>query len=402
MGTMRIVDLHTLRADGGWRPFSFLKVTTHEGLTGWSEFAEGSWSPALSEVIRALGRHVIGEDPTHFAKLSAQLHAVTQFTAGGLSHQAVAAIENACIDIAAKARGVPVYALFGGPIRDSVDVYWSHCGSFRARHPDLFEKVVGKPRLKSLDDISALGVEAVARGFKAVKTNPILFGPAGPFLLNPGFVPEHLGHRRGLDEPTLHAIADQTAAMREALGPDRGLMLDVNFSLRPEALRRLARMLEPLRLTWLETDLHDPAALGAFRSVARVPVASLESIYGRRGYKPYFDAQAVDVAIVDVPWNGFAEAMRIAALAETFEVNVAPHNFYGPLADLMSAHFCAAVPNLAVMEFEGDDVPWKSSLLTVASEMRNGQFIIPTGVGWGADVDEKAVAAHPWASGRIT
>jgi L-alanine-DL-glutamate epimerase-like enolase superfamily enzyme len=68
----------------------------------------------------------------------------------------------------------------------------------------------------------------------------------------------------------------------------------------------------------------------------------------------------------------------------------------------MSTHFCAAVPNLAIMEFEGDDVPWKSSLLTVASEMRNGQFIIPTGVGWGADVDEKAVAAHPWGSGKIT
>lgn len=393
---MRIVDLQTLRADGGWRPFSFLKVTTDEGLTGWSEFAEGAWSPALPAVIRELGRHVIGRDPASFARLSAELHAITQFTAGGLSHQAIAAIENACIDIAAKARSMPVYALFGGPFREAVDVYWSHCGSFRARHAELFEKVLGKPRLTSTSDFERLGEEAVARGFKAVKTNPILFGADGPVLLNPGFVPQGLAFGRGLDEQTLHVIADQCAAMRGALGPDRGLMLDVNFSLRPESLRRLAQLLEPSRLRWLETDLHDPAALGAFRSVCRVPIASLESIYGRRGYKPYFDAQAVDTAVVDVLWNGFAESVRIASMAETFEVNVAPHNFYGPLADLMSAHFCAVAGNLAIMEIEGDDVPWKSSLLTRAGELRDGQFVIPTGAGWGADVNEDAVREHPF------
>jgi L-alanine-DL-glutamate epimerase-like enolase superfamily enzyme len=113
---MRIVDLQTFRADGGWRPFSFLKVVTDEGVAGWAEFVEGPWSPALREVILALGRGVIGADPRRFARVSAQLHAVTQFAAGGLNHQAVAAIENACIDIAAKAQGVPVHALFGGPL----------------------------------------------------------------------------------------------------------------------------------------------------------------------------------------------------------------------------------------------------------------------------------------------
>jgi galactonate dehydratase len=104
----------------------------------------------------------------------------------------------------------------------------------------------------------------------------------------------------------------------------------------------------------------------------------------------------VDVAVVDVLWNGFAESVRIASLAETFEVNVAPHNFYGPLADLMSAHFCAVAGNLAIMEIEGDDVPWKSSLLTRAYDLREGRFVIPTGIGWGADVNEDAVREHPW------
>src|ERR1700761_9516146 len=162
---MRIVDLQTFRADGGWGPFSFLKVVTDAGLVGWAEFVEGPWSPALREVILALGRTALGADPRQFARVSAQLHAVTQFAAGGLNHQAVADIENACIDIAAKARGVPVHALFGGPVRDAVDLYWSHCGSFRVRHADCFERIRGRPRLEGPDDIRRLGEEAVKRGF---------------------------------------------------------------------------------------------------------------------------------------------------------------------------------------------------------------------------------------------
>ena len=126
------------------------------------------------------------------------------------------------------------------------------------------------------------------------------------------------------------------------------------------------------------------------------PIASLESLHGRRAYKSYLQAQAVDVAIVDVPWNGFHESVRIASLAETFEVNVAPHNFYGPLADLMSAHFCTVVPNLTMMEIEGDDVPWKYSLLTHEPTIEEGRLAIPQGPGWGAEPSEEAIAAHPW------
>jgi L-alanine-DL-glutamate epimerase-like enolase superfamily enzyme len=397
---MRIVDLKTFRADGGWRPFSFLKIVTDEGIAGWSEFAEGPWSPALPQVILALGRSILGEDPRRFARISATLHAVTQFAQGGLNHQGVAAIENACLDIAAKAAGVPVHALYGGPLRDSVDLYWSHCGSFRVRHAEFFERVLHLPRLETLEDLRSLGKEAVARGFKAVKTNPIVFGSAGPRLLNPGFVAQGLELERNADEAVIRGLTEQVCALRDGLGRDRGLMVDVNFAFRPASLRRIAGALAVANPTWLEADVHHPEGLASVRRAATIPLASLETLHGRRAYLPYLEAQAVDIAIVDVPWNGFHEAVRIAALAETFEVNVAPHNFYGPLADLMSVHFCAVAPNLAIMETEGDDVPWKSSLLTRAPQIAAGKLAVPSEPGWGAEPNEDALAAHPWAEGR--
>jgi galactonate dehydratase len=393
---MRITKIETLRADGGWRPFSFLKISTDEGLVGWAEFLEGAWSPGLPEVIAALGRTLLGDDPRAFAGVAARLRAVTQFTAGGLSAQAGAAIENACVDIAAKAAGVPVYALFGGPLRTTVDVYWSHCGSFRAQHAELFERVLQKPRLHSIDDFRALGREAAQRGFKAVKTNPIVLEEGQARLLNPGFVATGLDHGRTIDDRTLAQIAAQVEALRDGLGVERGLMLDANFAFRPAALRRLAAAVAGANLKWLEVDLRDPAALAAVRAQATMPIASLESEYGSRAYAPFLAAQAVDVAVVDVLWNGFTESLGVASLAAAHDLNVAPHNFAGPLGDLIAAHFSAVAGNVAIMEIEGDDVPWKQALVTRPGTIANGQFVVPAAAGWGADVDEDAVRAHPW------
>ncbi len=393
---MRIQSIDIFRADGGWRPFSFLRLRTDSGLVGWSEFAESAWAPGLADAIIALGGQVLGSDPRAWAKLSADLHALTQFTAGGVSHQAVAAIENACLDLAAKSLGVPVYQLFGGPLRRELDCYGSHWGSFRVRDAAFFKDVIGCAPVASLDDFRAIGHEAVQRGFCTVKTNPVGFSEEGrPVLLNPGFAPG-LEHGRRLDARTLAGIVAQCRALRDGLGADRGLMLDVNFSLHPGALRQLGRSLGDVGLTWLEADLASPEALAAVRAAVPVPIASLESLHGRRAYRPYFEAGAVDVAVIDVPWNGLGEALRIAALAESHEVNVAPHNFYGPLADLMSAHFCAVVPNLEIMETEADDVPWKYALLTQAPDRGDGRFGLPQSPGWGADPDEQALARHPW------
>ena len=103
----------------------------------------------------------------------------------------------------------------------------------------------------------------------------------------------------------------------------------------------------------------------------------------------------MDSVIIDVPWNGFAESLKIAAMADAYEVNVASHNFNGPLANIMSAHFCAAIPNFRIMEFDVDEVPWKAKLLTKPYVIENGEFVLPTGPGWGTAVNEAVVRAHP-------
>ena len=391
---MHITRIEQLHADGGWRNFSFLKLTTDDGLLGWSEFNEVSWNPGLGAAIRKMGEGLIGKDPAAFGRLAADLRNGVRMAPGGVADQAVAAIENACLDLAAKAAGVPVYALFGGPMRERVKLYWSHCGSFRATLPALFEEVIGGHAVRSLEDIKTLGRTVRARGFKALKTNPIDFSGPRPQLYNPGFRPGLELGRNG-DDHLWGVIVDQLTAFREGAGPDVGLLLDVNFGFSAEALRQLAYRLEPLGLLWLEADMHMPEALAAVRRAIRTPIASLETLYRAKGYLPYLQAGAADVAGGDVVWNGLAESVRIANLAEAYEVNVAPHNFYGPLADRISAHFCAAVPNVRIMEYEADDVPWKNDLVTQPNEIVDGEFIIPTGPGWGADVDEAAVRAHP-------
>lgn len=393
---MRIAKIEDLHADGGWRVFSFLKVTTDDGLVGWSEYAEGFGVGGVTELIHRMAPLVVGMDPRQVGRIGASLRAITRLAAGGLNHQAVAAIENACLDIKARALGVPVHALFGGPYRERFPVYWSHCGSFRVRFAEMFEGW-GLPPLRTADDLRQHATEAAARGFRAVKTNPMYFdGPGGAGrMFESGFRMSPRVLERNIDGAFLAAVEETLAAFREGLGPRVGLMLDLNFSQRTEGFLRVARVAEPYRLEWLEIDNHDPTALATVRRATATPIASLESVHGLAAYRPYLEQQAVDVAVVDVPWNGLLESVRIATLAEAFEVNVAPHNFYSHLATLMSAQFCASVPNFRMMELEVDDVPWKDEFVSRAPVLEGGDLLLPDGPGWGAEVNEEAVRARP-------
>ena len=395
---MKITAIDDLHADGGWRNYAFLKISTDAGLVGWAEFHDGFGVGGVSGLIRRFAQQAIGMDPRQPGLLSATLHGTARTAPGAYASMAIAAIENACLDLQAKAAGLPVHALFGGPFRDRVDLYWTHCGSFRVQHGALFERELGTPPLRTLDDLVALGREVTQRGFAAAKTNPLVFDaslPRGARMVNPGFrrTPGFLD--RVPEAAVMGAIEDQLAAFRQGLGPQAGLMLDLNFSQRPEGWRRYARAVEPFNLSWLELDTPDADALAALRACTRVPVASLESCFGLADYRRFLQAQAVDVAIVDPVWNGMWQSVRIATLADAFDVSVAPHNFMGGLGSLMSAQFCAAIPNARIMEYEGDEVPWARGFLSHPPVVEDGHMRVPTTPGWGSDVLEEALLAHP-------
>ncbi len=350
---MRIVKIEDLHADGGWRTTSFLKLTTDEGLVGWSEYYEGFGASGVTDLIRRFAEVAKGMDPRDVGRLSTSLHAISRLAAGGMNHQAIAAIENACLDVKAKALGVPVYALFGGAMRDRLDLYWSHCGSFRVWRRDFFEKELGLPPIRTLDDVKNLGQEAVRRGYKALKTNPLPLG-RGRQALQLG-LPHHAGLPRPPGGRPLHR-RDQRRARRLPRRRRAATWGSCSTSTSTSAptgscasRRRWSRSSSPGSRSTSTT----PEALALIRRSTRTPIASLESLHGLKQYRPFLQQYAVDVAIVDVPWNGLWESMRIATLADAFEVDVAPHNFYGDLATLMSAHFCAAVPNFRIMEIRG-------------------------------------------------
>jgi len=211
----------------------------------------------------------------------------------------------------------------------------------------------------------------------------------------PGFARGEGFPELNADRHVIRAVRDVLAAFREGVGPDVDVLVDLNFNFKTEGFLKMARAMEPFDLFWVECDSRDPKALHYVRRGTTIPVASCECLFGRRDYRPFFEQQSVDVAIIDTPWNGVAESLKIAAMADAYEVNVAPHNFYGHLATMMNAHFAAVVPNLRIMETDPDMVPWQDDLVTVTPRIEDGHLILPTGPGWGTEIDEDAVRAHP-------
>ena len=395
---MKIKSYEIFRCDAGWRLFSFLKLVTDSGPTGWSEYNESFGSPGLSGVIENLMPSVIGMDPMDIELVNAVLATKSTQSRGGVVRQAIAAIENALLDIKGKALGVPVYQLFGGKLRDRIPVYWSHCGSYRMRNPDL----CGTPAVRSYDDMARTGEEVRRKGFTACKTNIAMEVDGRLRAYRPGFVVGKGFPERNWDAFIARSAAKTVEAFRAGAGPDVGIMLDTNFHFRTEGFKRIADAVGPTGLTWLELDIHDPKSIAMIRRDAPCPIASGETLLERRDFRPYLEAYAFDTAIVDVIWNGFAESLKIAAMADVYEVNVAPHNFYGHLASAISAHFCAAVPNFRIMEIDIDGVPWRDEIVDHPPVFENGDYILPKGPGWGVEPNEEAMRRHPPKSYVVT
>jgi galactonate dehydratase len=385
----KITGIEILSADAGWRNYHFVKLTTEDGVTGWSEFDEGFGSPGVGAAIQRLSARVVGQNALQHERIYTELYAATRPAAGGVVAQALGAIENALLDAKAKLLGVPCYELIGGKIRDRVRVYWSHCATWRINHPSFFT-----PAITSLDGVKAIGAEVREKGFTALKTNVFLYEDGAPHAWRPGFgVPFHpdLNVEKNVTR-NLHAHLE---AIRDGAGPDVDLLLDLNFNAKTEGYLKILKAIADFDMFWVEIDSYSPEALGYLRRHSPHPISSCETLLGLREFLPYFREQAMDVAIIDAVWNGVWQAMKIAAMADACEVNIAPHNFYGHLATMMNAHFAAATPNLRIMEIDIDRLAWDDEVFTKVPQFENGYLVLSDTPGWGTEPNEEAIRAHP-------
>ena len=392
---MKITGVETFIVDAGWRPWTFVKMTTDEGVTGYGEISDGRSPNAVVGAIEDFKPLLIGQDPRAFEMRFWDLVRGARQSPGGIVAKAIAGLDCAMLDIKAKALGISVVELFGGPTRDRVRVYWSHCGTSRARHRDILDT----PPIRTMDDIADLGREVVSRGFTALKTNIVI--PGDPATVWFGGFGRGLGTTdQVVSAQLLRHIETLIGTFRDAVGPDVDINLDLNFNFKPESAMRIARVLEQFKLLWLEIDMYDPEAVLQIKESTSTTICTGENLFYMREYLPYFELHAADVFMIDVPWNGFSQSKKVGDLAEVYQLNVAPHNYYSHLASAVSASLCAVLPNVRIMEIDVDDVPWKDDLATVKPEIVDGCYTVPTGPGWGTDLNEEVAREHPWTAGR--
>ncbi|MDF1777378.1 MAG: mandelate racemase/muconate lactonizing enzyme family protein [Rhizobiaceae bacterium] len=390
MPTKAIVsEVKTLSCSNSWRNYHFLKITTEDGIVGWSEFDENFGSPGVATVIEELAHRLVGQSAMHHEHIREDLRNVTRPGSGGVVGQALGAIENALLDVKARALDIPCHVLLGGKVRDKIRVYWSHCVSYRTRTEHF------TPGIVDVNGVRQIAREVGEKGFTALKTNIFHYDDADRIEgWSPGFSRPH-EPSRNVERKTRKDLRKHLQIMREEAGPDMDILLDLNFNGKTDGFLSMLREIEDLDIFWVELDTLDPKALAYIRQHSRHPISSCETLIGLQQFLPFFREQAIDVAIIDTPWNGVWQSLKIAAAAEAHEINVASHNFYGHLCTMMNAHFSAVVPNMRIMETDIDRIAWDSEIFTHLPEYKDGYLIVSDRPGWGTEPIEAALAKYP-------
>jgi galactonate dehydratase len=392
---MKITGIETFVVDAGWRPWQFTAVRTDEGITGYGEMSDGRNPYGIVGTVADFETILIGEDPLAVERRYWDMYRMARQSPGGIAAKAIAGIELALWDIKGKVTGLPVHALFGGPTRDTQQVYWSHCGTSRARSHEL----IGVPPLKSMGDVRRLGQEVRDKGYNALKTNIVFPGdPADVYFA--GFGGGSGTTDQNITPKLLRHVEEYIGTFKEGAGPNVEIALDLNFNFKPLAARQICAVIEQFDMMWVEIDMYEPEGLAEVKNSTNVPITSGENLFGLRDYRPYFEARAMDTVKIDIPWNGFSRSRDVAMAAESYELNIAPHNYYSHLSTMISLNLCATLPNVRIMEIDIDDVPWKDELTGVALEVKNGRVDIPMKPGWGVDLNEDVARAHVWEKGR--
>jgi len=367
---MRITSLELFKVPPRWL---FLKISTDEGIAGWGEPIVEGRAETVRAAVEELSGYLVGKDPFRIEDHFQVLYRGGFYRGGPVLTSALSGIEQALWDIKGRALGVPVYELLGGAAREKMRVYnW-----------------IGGDRPA---DAAESAKAQTAAGFTAVKMNAT----------------EELDY---IDSPDkIDAAVARLAAVREAGGPDLGIGIDFHGRVHKGMAKTLARELEPYRPMFIEEPVL-PGNEEALREVARhttIPIALGERLYTRWDFKRVLVGGYVDIVQPDLSHaGGILETRKIAAMAEAFDVAVAPHCPLGPIALAASLQLDACTPNAIIQEQSlGIHYNRESDLLDYLVDedvfaYQDGYVAIPVSPGLGIEIDEEKVReaariGHDW------
>jgi L-alanine-DL-glutamate epimerase-like enolase superfamily enzyme len=379
---MRLEDLEiiiTAPPAPGWggRYWIFVKLTTDDGLTGWGECYASSVGPeAMRAVIEdVFARHMQGESPENIELMFRRVYSSGFTQRPDLTVMgAFSGLEIACWDILGKARERPVWALLGGRVNERVRAYTY---LYPLPHHDIDGFWI------SAEMHAEAAADCVARGYTAVK-----FDPAGPYTI-------HGGHMPAMRDIT-RSVAF-CAAIREAVGDRADLLFGTHGQFTPAGAIRLGQALEPYAPLWFEEPVppDDVAGMAEVARAVRIPVATGERLTTRAEFAAVLRAGAA--AILQPALGragGLWEGRKLAALAEAFGAQMAPHLYAGPVEWAANVHLAVAVPNLLMAETI--ETEFHRDLIGGAIAVEEGFIAAPQGPGLGIDLDEALARAHPF------
>jgi galactonate dehydratase len=359
---MKITEIRSTIMWAGLRNWVIVKVLTDSDLYGWGEATLEGKEETVCAAVKQLGEALIGEDPLATEHHWQVLYRHGFWRGGVVLNSALAGLDQALWDIRGKAWGVPVYKLLGGPTRQRLRLY-THVGIYQPE--------------RMVEDAQ----RDVADGFTAMKTGAW----QGDTLL-----PEH---------ERIAAFAERIGQLRAAVGPHVDIMVDDHGRGRSAAAIRLIRALEPYRLFFFEeaTQPDDIESLVHVRAAnLTTDLATGERLYSKWEYLPLLERRLVDVIQPDLCHaGGITECKKIAALAEAYYVQVAPHNPQGPLSTAAAAHLAMAIPNFLILEYVRQE-PYRDQVLREAWTVEDGHLRVPDRPGLGVELDEEAIAANPY------
>jgi galactonate dehydratase len=366
---MKITEVTALAFHPGWRKnLVFVKVETDAGITGWGEaYSQYDRDPGVVAHLQEFARYVPGRDPFQIKYLTTMLFDDYAQRRGSLEfYSALSGLEAALWDIVGKATGQPVYNLLGGRVRDRIRVYangWSY-------------------KMQSPADYAEAARRVVDQGFTALKFDPL----PRPWRT---YIPR--AHER-------HALA-VTEAIRDAVGPDVDLLIELHRRLAPMHAISLGQKLEAFEPYWLEEpcQVEHIEAIAEVRAAVNIPIVTGENAFTKAAFRPILEARAADILNPDVSnCGGILELKEIAALAEPFMVAMSPHNYNSTTLSLAATvHAAAVMPNFVITEYFVPFVEVGDRICANQPRPVDGYIPLSEEPGLGLTMDEAALRAAP-------